>query len=95
MRECTDVFAGVAIMVLTTKTFFWASVLANSGFFIAFLIPLVVTKYDGGSTKTCDEDYRYEAMTLCLWACITNCVALVSLLLFTMFAKGGVASVTG
>ena len=95
MKECTDVFAGIAIMVLTTKTFFWVSILANSLFFLAFIVPLIVTRYDEDSKVSCDEDYRYKALALCSWACITNLVALASLLLFTLFAKGGIPSVTG
>ena len=95
MKECTDVFAGVGIMILTTKSFFWFSILANFGFFVAFLVPLLMKNYDDASMTVCDEDYRSRAETLSTWACITNLVALLSLVLFTLFAKGGVLSVTG
>ena len=42
----TNVFAGVGIMLITFKGFFWMSVLANKAFFIAFVVGLILLRND-------------------------------------------------
>ena len=42
----TNVFASVGVMLITVKCFFWLSILANTAFFLAFLVGLILFRND-------------------------------------------------
>ena len=41
VKECKNVLAGVAIMIISVKSLFWISIIANTGFFVALSIELL------------------------------------------------------
>ena len=80
MREMSNVFGGVAVMVFTGKSYFWLSILTNALFSIAFTIGLAL----GSNAKgECSSDTTKQTQTVTIWALCTAIVALGSLLLFT------------
>ena len=83
MREMSNVFAGLAALVLTGKTFFWLCNIMNGFLFVALFVSLMPVEDDKDRKTYCSQDMQDETKNLTIWAMITSLVAFVSLICFT------------
>ena len=95
MKEMKNVFAGVGLMVITGKSFYYLSLVTNSLFFFTFLFCLVIYSDDSEKVIACEESVRDQTKSLGIWAMVTSIVAITSLICFTQFQKGQTISVVG
>ena len=85
----SDVFKGVAIMILTGKSYFWVTLVTNAAFALALALVTVLSNL-GDGTAACGRFEHYA-----LWTVGTAAVTFGSFLMFTQWAKGSTVSVAG
>ena len=85
MREMTNVFAGVGLMVITGRTFYYLSLVANTIFFFAFFFSLVLTSDNSNSDSknTPCTDNEESTKKYGTWAMVVAFIAATSLICFT------------